>query len=213
MPASPHRNTLAIVQNSPGLFGEAGRLLGVAGEQEVTRTLDRLAPHSIVGKRIKVTRGDGSPAGDLDVVVCDPSSRALAVFEIKWHISADGNAEVYRLERAAIDKRKQVVRLRREIVEGSATVAWPHGWPDTGDFSWNWFVLTRDVLSTRDIDSDGVVLRSHQLLARTLRAGATVDDLVRLLRSPPMPPAAICETQWERIRYGDLTVEFEALVA
>jgi hypothetical protein len=213
MPASPHRNTLALVQTDPRLFGEAGRLLGVAGEQATLKTLDRLSPGALVTTRVKAKRSDGSPAGDLDVVVCDPRDRLLVVFEIKWHLAADGNAEVYRMERAATEKRTQVRRLRGEIESGTTRLEWPTGWPDTSGFAWRWFVLTRDVLATRKVTSDDVTLRSHQMLTRTLRRDASVTDLLDLLDDPPIPPDQLCATEWERIRYGDLRIDAEIIVA
>lgn len=213
MPASPHRNTLALIQTDPRLFGEAGRLLGMAGEHATLKTLERLSPEALVTTRVKAKRADGSPAGDLDVVVCDPRERLLVVFEIKWHLAADGNAEVYRLERAAIEKRAQVLRLRGEIESGTASLDWPGGWPDVSGFAWRWFVLTRDVLATREVATDEVTLRSHQMLTRTLRRDATVRDLLGLLDDPPIPPAQLCATQWERIRYGDLRIDAEMIVA
>lgn len=212
VPGAPHRNALAIVQSDPNLFGEAGRLLGMAGEHETLQTLDRMAKGTLVASRVKARRRNGDPAGDLDVVVCDPRDKLIAVFEIKWHIAADGNAEVYRMEGQAIEKRKQVERLRREVQGGDATVQWPAGWPDLTDFDWRWFVLTRDVLATRDIDTNQVVLRSHQLLSRTLRKGATLRQLIDLLESPPIPPVELCGTEWHRIRYGDLRVDAELLI-
>lgn len=213
VPGAPHRNMLAILQSHPSLFGTAGRLLGIAGEQATLETLDRLANGTLVASRVKATRPNGDAAGDLDVVVCDAVERLIAVFEIKWHIAADGNAEVYRMEGQAIEKRKQVERLRREVVGGQATVQWPTGWPDVADFEWRWFVLTRDVLPTRAIDTNGVVLRSHQLLSRMLRKGATVRQLVNLLDKPRTPPVELCGTEWRRIRYGDLRVDAELLIA
>ena len=213
VPGAPHRNTLAIVQSDPSLYGEAGRLLGSAGEHETLQTLDRMATGTLVASRVKASRHSGNAAGDLDVVVSDPRDKVIAVFEIKWSIAADGNAEVYRMERQAIEKRGQVERLRREIEQGDATVQWPTGWPDVSDFDWRWFVLTRDVLATQEIHTNQVVLRSHQLMTRTLRKGATVRQLLDLLESPPIPPVEICGTEWHRIRFGDIRVDAELLIA
>ncbi len=212
LPGAPHRNTLAIVQPDPSMFGEAGQLLGIAGEHATRKTFDRMAKGTLVASRVRVARCNGDAAGDLDVVVCDPRDKLIAIFEIKWHIAADGNAEVYRTEGQAIEKRKQVERLRREVDGGDAAVRWPADWPDVSDFDRRWFVLTRDVLATRDIDKNEVFLRSHQLLSRTLRKGATVRELVHLLESPPTPPVEFCGTEWHRIRYGDLRVDAELLV-
>jgi hypothetical protein len=90
---SPQRNLLAILQSDPSTFGEAGRLLGLAGEHSTVELLQRLRSDIAVTRRVKVLRADGSPAGDLDVVACDPSTRRTVVFEIRWGIAADGNAE------------------------------------------------------------------------------------------------------------------------
>ena len=211
MPTSPQRNALAAAQSDPNLVGQAGQLLGVAGERAVVELTTRMSADTAVATRVKVTRVNGTPAGDLDVVVSSSSQRLIAVFEIKWHIAADGNLEVYKAERAAVDKRKQVARLRGEIASGKATVTWPAQWPDVSGFAWRWFVLTHDVLPTREIEADGVTLRSYQLLSRTLRADSTVADLIGTLDHPPTPPAELCETEWDRFRYGDVPVEIEGL--
>lgn len=214
VPTSPQRNLLAVVQTDPSTVGEAGRLLGLAGERATRTLLRRLDPGILVADgRVRVRRPDGSPAGDLDVIACDPATRTAIVFEIKWGITADGNAEVYRVEKHAIDKRARVIALREEIENGRAKPRWPVGWPDMSNFKFRWYVLTRDVLATQHIDDSDVTIRSYQLLSRTLRAGATIRDLISTLDSPPMPPAELCQTQWERIRYGDLQVEIESLGA
>lgn len=76
-----------------------------------------------------------------------------------------------------------------------------------------WFILTRDVLPMRHVDDDGVTIRSLRLLQHTLRRGASMNDLFRALDEPPVPPAELTATSWDRIRYGDLTVEFEMVNA
>ena len=214
VPTSPQRNLLAVVQSDPSIVGEAGRLLGLAGEHTARTVLDRLGPGVLVaGSRIKVLRPDGSPAGDLDVVACEPATRTVVIFEIKWGIAADGNAEVYRAEREAVNKRAQVIALREEMNAARATPRWPVGWPDMTDYKFRWYVLTRDVLAMRHITDDDVTIRSYQLLSRTLRAGASLADLISALDSPPAPPMELCQSQWERFRYGDLKVEAESIVA
>lgn len=211
VPAAPHRNTLAIVQADPSLYGDAGRLLGLAGEKATLELFARLSDATLTASRLNVIRADGSTAGDLDVVLCDPVQRQVAIFEIKWHIAADGNAEVYKMEQAAIAKREQVKRLRHEIESGKATVRWPPGWHDTAGFELRWFVLTRDVLATQHVDDDLVTLRSHQLIRWALRDGATVGELIDLLDHPPKPPATLSHTRWVRVRFGDLRIDAEMI--
>lgn len=213
MPGSPQRNTLSIIQANPATFGEAGRLLGEIGERAVLETLSRMSEKTLVGKRIRAVRTNGQPAGDLDVVALDPRTGAAAIFEIKWHIAADGNEEVYRLERAAIEKRKQVARLRGEIEAGTASVLWPSDWPNVDMANARWFILTRDVLAMRSVSDDDVTLRSNQLLSRTLRKDATVGELIDALDNPPIPPPELLGTQWERMRYGDLRIDVEQILA
>lgn len=213
LPTSPQRNLLAIVQSEPSMAGEAGRLLGLAGERATLTVLRRLRSDALVASRVRVRRPNGSPAGDLDVVACDPATRTAVIFEIKWGIAADGNAEAYGAEQGAIQKRAQVIRLREEIDTGRAMPQWPAGWPDMTGYRLHWYVLARDVLAIRHIRDDDVTIRSYQLLSRTLHAGATIADLISALDSPPAPPIELCQTQWERIRYGDLEVEIESIVA
>jgi len=210
---SPHRNLLSIVQRDPSLFGEAGRLLGRAGERETALVLERLRDSCLLATRVKVRRANGDAAGDLDVVVCDPLTRQLAIFEVRWGISSDGNEEVYRTETAAIEKRAQVLKLRKAIESRSAAPVWPGEWPDVGDFTWRWFLLTRDVLPTREVDALGVTIRSVQLLRYTLKNAAGVSELLSALDNPPVPPASLLGTQWSRFRYGDITVEIEQINA
>jgi hypothetical protein len=68
LPTSPQRNLLAIVQSAPSMVGEAGRLLGLAGERAALTVLQRLRSDVLVARRVKVLRPNGSPAGDFDVV-------------------------------------------------------------------------------------------------------------------------------------------------
>lgn len=211
--SSPHRNLLSIVQRNPSLFGDAGRWLGLAGERETASLLKRLSHQSRLATRVKVLRRDGTLAGDLDVVVCDPQARLIAAFEVRWGISSDGNEEVYRVESGAIAKRGQVLNLRKAIESGSACPRWPNDWPDIAGFTWRWFLLTRDVLPTKEVDTNGVTIRSVQLLKYTLKSGASLAELLSLLDTPPSPPAELCRTHWSTFRYGEVKVEVELINA
>jgi hypothetical protein len=213
VPGSPHRNLLAIMQSTPSTVGRVGQLLGIAGERATLEVLRRMDHQTKFATRVKVVRPNGDSAGDLDVVAMDPHSGQVAVFEIKWHIAADGNAEVYRAESLAHVKRAQVLRLRGEIERAEAVPRWPQGWPTPDLARVRWFVLTRDVLAQRNVDADDVTIRSVQLIKRMLRQGAKVADLVSLLDDPPLPPRELRQTQWERIRYGDLRIEAEMILA
>lgn len=205
IPQSPHRNSISIVQADPGQFSRAGQLLGKAGEHAVETILERLDARVLVSRRVDVVRRDSTPAGDLDIVVCDTETSTGAIFEIKWHLGADGSAEVAKAEQAALSKRKQVVRLRDELRSGGASPRWPKDWPDVSDFSFRWFVLTNDVLVTREVDAEEVTIRSCQLLESMLKNGASLEELIRLLDDPPIPDF-FTETQWERFRYGDIRI-------
>lgn len=213
LPASPHRNTVSIVQQSPELFGRAGKLLGNAGENQLVETLGRMIDTTLVARRVLVKRPNGETAGDLDVVVCDPSEQQLASFEVSWRLPSDGNAESYKAAQLAIDKREQVRRLRSEIESGLAEPRWPSSWPDISTFNWRWYVVTRDVIPNPQDDSHVVGLSSERLLRYTLRKDATVGDLMTCLDSPPEPPDVFQETQWSRIRYGDLRIDIESIKA
>lgn len=214
VPTSPHRNLISILQADPGTFGSVGEALGRDGERTVLEVLtQRLRGGTLLRRGIKVKRETGGDAGNLDVVACDPDSRTVAIFEIKWNIAADGNTEVYRVEQAAIDKRTQVIRLRNEIRAGLAAPSWPLDWPDLAGYSFRWFILTRDVLVMREIDRDDIVIRSHQLIERTLQRNTSVDDLIRSLDSPPIPPTELMATQWDRVHYGDVRVDIEQIIA
>lgn len=213
VPSAPQRNLLANVQSNPSMVGDAGRILGRAGERATFETLKRMSEEVLLATRVEVQRGNGDAAGDLDVVVCDPASRAMAIFEIKWHLAVDGNAEFFRAASQAALKRAQVIRLRGELSSGAATVRWPADWPDVAGYTQRWFVLTRDVLPLQNVDDEEVTIRSLRLLQRTLRAGATLADLMKALDHPPVPPAELTATEWDWFRYGDLRVEVETVLA
>lgn len=213
MATSPQRNLLSVLQSDPDRFGAAGRELGDAGESAVMSVLARLDSRVRIDRRVKVVRDTGMPAGDFDVVAYDPVIGLAAVFEVRWGLTADGNREVYRVEADSWRKRQQVVKLRDEVVSGVATPQWPLGWDVTREVELRWFVLTRDVLTMRRVSEDGITIRSHQLLEKMLRKGSSLADLVSLLDNPPLPPAVLSETQWDRIRFGDFSVEIEHLNA
>ena len=210
VPASPHRNTLKILQMDRSNYGKIGDLLGTQGERALRRCLSRLSGRSLVESNVKVLRQNGDDAGDLDVVVCDPKDELLVVFEIYFPLAADGNFEVYRIEERAVEKQKrQQGRLRREIESGNAAVQWPNGWPKVSDFCWRWYVLTRDVLVAQHADDADGTIRSYQMLKNMLRKNASTKELIDLLDNPPTPP---CSTHWVRQEFGSLSVIAEMVV-
>ncbi|MBF6604137.1 MAG: hypothetical protein IVW53_14785 [Chloroflexi bacterium] len=212
IPSSPIRNLTALLQRDPASFGKAGNLLGLLGARTTAATLGRLSG-ARVETGVKVLRDGGSQAGDLDVVAYDPSEGTMVIFEVMWQIDPDGSAEVARSEERAHEKRAQVARLRSEMDGGQATARWPASWPDCSSVRARWFIVTPNVLPVRIVEPDGITIRSHQMLARMLRAGASVSDLIRLLDDPPHPPSELLQTQWKRVRYGDYRVEFDSIVA
>jgi hypothetical protein len=212
VPSSLHRNLIALLQHDHARFGEAGRQLGLLGARTTASTLGRLAG-AVLATSVKVLRPDGTHAGDLDVVAYDPVTREMAVLEVMWRIGPDGSAEVARCEEAAHAKRAQVSRVRGDIEGGLAAPRWPARWPDCIGSTTSWFILTPNVLPIQAVEADGITIRSHQMLASMLRDGASVSDLVRVLESPPLPPPELSRTRWERVRYGDYRVEFDAVGA
>jgi hypothetical protein len=213
IPSAPQRNLIAILQLDPTRAGEVGRLLGGAGEREVLSTVNRLDASILTTSRVKLRRKNGESAGDLDVVLCDPETATLVILEIKWHLPVDGNREVNRVEQDAIAKREQVVRVRGEMARGDAIPNWPADWPDVSNYRKRWFVLTRNVLPMRSVSVEEVTIRSNQLLSRTLRSGGSLADLIATLDHPPLTPPVTRKTQWETLRYGDLKVDLEMVVA
>jgi hypothetical protein len=212
VPSSPVRNFTALLQADPARFGRAGQELGALGARTTAATLTRLSG-ALVTTGINVIRQDRTRAGDLDVVVCDPAERTLAVFEIMWRIGPDGAAEVARAEEDAHTKRLQVARVRGEIESGNALPRWPTSWPDVSGYRTRWFILTPNVLPVRSVEPDETVVRSHQLLERTLPAGASVSALIDLMDEPPYPPAEITRTQWEVVPFGEYEVHFDVSMA
>ena len=80
VPASPYRNALRIMQTNGDLSGRLGNLLGEEGEKVVSDYLrQRMSDETLVTTRVSVKRA-GNDVGDLDVVVCDPHDKSLAIF-------------------------------------------------------------------------------------------------------------------------------------
>lgn len=208
VPSSPVRNFTALLQADPARFGRAGQALGALGARTTAETFGRLSG-ALVTTGINLIRPDRTRAGDLDVVVCDPVGRTLAIFEIMWRIGPDGSAEVAKVEEAAHAKRDQVARIRSDIESGRATPRWPADWPDVSGFATRWFILTPNVLPVRTVEGDETIVRSQQMLDRMLRDGSSVEDLIKLMDEPPYPPPEISETAWEQVTYGDYVIDFD----
>lgn len=212
LPGSPHRNTISIFTHRPELFGKIGKLLGDAGEDAVMGTLDRMCSDVLVARRVSVRRPDRSPAGDIDIAICEPATKMLVTFEVSWRLPVDGNAEFYKTAQIAHAKVDQVLRVMAEIGDGEATPIWPYDWPDPGSWRWRRYVITRDVIPNPRPDDHLVGLRSHQLMKYRLPADASVQDLISALDEFPTPPVPLLQTQWRRVRYGDLRFDVESLV-
>ncbi len=210
MPSALVRNLTARLQAEPGRFGEAGRLLGLAGSRTVAATLKARLDDAKVAERINVHDAEGRQLGDLDVVVLDPSAGELVVFEVLWGIGPDGSAEVARTEAKTREKRSQVQGLRAAIL-GEARVDWPHGWAVPPAATFRWFILTSNVLPTLPLDEDGVHVRSHRMLERFRWAGRTVADMVAALIRPPDPPRGLGQREWTTLRFGPYAIRIEHL--
>jgi hypothetical protein len=209
VPSNLTRNFTAVLQRDPRLFGPAGRQLGALGVSKLLDTLQRLAGAE-VATRVKVLRPNRSAAGDLDVVAYDREQQLMAIFEVMWQIAPDGSRETARVEALAAKKREQAAALRDEVARGEAIPRWPPNWSNAPDASLRWFVITPRVLPLR-ARAKGITIRSHQMLAYTLRRNATVADLIRLMDRPPYPPRELAKTTWRHLRYGQYTVEFDVL--
>jgi hypothetical protein len=209
IPSALVRNLTARLQAEPARFGETGRLLGLAGSRTVATTLRERLSRATVAERVNVYGSDGRQLGDLDVVVLDPTTSELVVFEVLWGIGPDGSAEVARTEARAHEKRSQVQGLRSAILDG-ARVDWPRGWAVPPPASFRWFILTSNVLPTLPLNDDGIYVRSHRMLARFRWAGPTVTDMVAALLSPPDPPGGLGRREWITMRFGpyDIRVEY-----
>jgi hypothetical protein len=210
IPSALVRNLTARLQAEPRRFGEAGRLLGLAGSRTVATTLRERLPRAKVAERVNVYDTDGRQLGDLDVLVLDPATSELVVFEVLWGIGPDGSAEVARTEAKAHEKRSQVQGLRSAIMEG-ARVDWPRGWAVPPPKTFRWFILSSNVLPTLPLNEDGIYVRSHRMLERFRWAGPTVADMVAALLSPPDPPGGLGRREWTTMRFGPYDIRIEYL--
>lgn len=205
-PGSPLRNLTSLLQLDPERFGDAGRALGRLGVDSVAETLARMAG-ATVATNVLLASPSGVRLGDLDVVVVDPSTRTMVVFEVLWQIGPDGAQEINRAVTKAQAKRDQVDRNRRHLMSGTGIARWPAGWPDVSDYAVRWYILTRDVLPVDTTRSD-TIIRSHQMLAWMLRADASIADLIDLLDDPPTPPKELSELHSATMKFGRWTVEW-----
>ncbi|MDE0132303.1 MAG: hypothetical protein OXM62_03150 [bacterium] len=205
---TPQRPMLEVLKTDAhrGLYGEIGNVLGDEGEDAVAELLAERMPNCKVGKRIRVTRKNGDDAGDLDVVLCSPSEKALVVFETKWGISVERSLDDD--GEALPVKRQQVRRLQREIGSEGTKVHWPIGWPNTSQFDWRWVVVTRYTFPEASGQQTHTPSTSHQQLKWTLPRGASIKDLLHLICNPPIPNFT---TRWETETLGQLEASVEVM--
>lgn len=211
-PGAVVRNFTARVQLDHTRFGEAGRQLGLLGSRTVAQTLRRRLVDVKVAERVKVFHRDGRQAGDFDVVVFEPATKQIVIFEVLWRISPDGSAEVNELERRAHEKRQQVNELR-DAVTGGAAARWPSGWDVPAEAAYRWFILTPSILPALPLDEGDVPVRSHRALASFRWPGTAVADMVDTLLHPPEPPSGLSETEWVQLRFGQFEVSVEIVRA
>jgi len=209
VPGAPLRNLVERVQADPSRAGAVGRRLGLVGSQTVAATLRQRLVRAKVAERIKVYDAGGRQLGDLDVVAFDEEAGELAVLEVLWEIGPDGSGQVARTESKANAKRDQVRRFRSALASG-ARVRWPPGWSVPATARIAWFILTPNVLPVTPLDADGILVRSHQMLARFRWGDSTVRGMVDALVDPPDPPTGLGGTEWHSLHYGpyDVRVEF-----
>ena len=210
-PGSPLRNLTVVLQQDFERFGRAGQALGRLGVETCADTLRRVAGCKLA-TNVYLTTPDGRRVGDLDVVVVDPANETMAVFEVTWQIAPDGSSEIGRVVDKAVAKRQQVARNRTHIESGQVRLALPAHWPDVLGYKKRWFILTRDVLPLGPTEDD-IVIRSHQVLAWMLRSDSTITDLFELLDSPPTPPEPLDILHESTIRYGDISVSWDQVIA
>lgn len=205
-PGSPMRNLTSLLQLDPARFGAAGTALGRLGVDSCVETLERVSGARLA-KNVRLVSPGGVRVGDLDVVLVDPSRRLMVVFEVTWQIGPDGAFEIGRALQKAADKRDQVAGNRAHLAQATAMARWPVGWPDVTGYATRWYVLTRDVLPL-DPPRDGIVIRSHQMLAWMLRLGASLGDLIGLLDNPPAPPVELAEMHQGQTKFGAYRIEW-----
>lgn len=211
MTSSPERNLLKASQADPQTYGRLGNLLGHEGEQKVARLVrEGMGSGTLCATRVNVRGGKGQDVSDLDVVVYSPHQNLLVVLEVKWHIGVDGAYEARTAERTTREKHARLDHVREEINQRTVKVAWPDSWPTVpADTKWRWYLLTNNVLPAQHRDSNGITIRSYQMLNHLLPVGFSARTLASLLDTPPTPQG--CFPRRNRLYFGPLTVDVETV--
>lgn len=204
--SGPERNALMLARQNAPIQGRLANDLGRYGSAQVAGLFEGY-PFK-VAKGIKLFRSNKSVAGDLDVVVLDPSDRVVLVFEVKWHLPVDGAREINAALARAMDGQRQARAIRAGLEAGHLRPRWPQGWPDPTGWHWHWFILTNDVLPVIDTMAEPEI-RSHQLLFHIVGRAAKDGGLRNVadrLREPPSPPAELCQLTTTESRFGSYLV-------
>ncbi|MFI1953186.1 hypothetical protein ACH437_15270 [Streptomyces xinghaiensis] len=175
---------LRSAAHDPRGFGRIGREQG----DRATAWAEwlRATPGTVVAERVTATRTDGRSAGDLDVVVVDPSSCVGLCLEIKWPIEALSLPEAMKVENWATSAAHQLDRLRAELRAGTATAHLPGDWPPFESIDWTWCVGTPQQLCLRPLPTPEM----HSTSLRYVQALETPSDLsalVGVLQKPDLP--------------------------
>ena len=75
--ADPEHDMLHLLRGTQS-YGRIANRLGKVGEKTAQEIADRMSGNIRIAHRVKAVRRDGNHAGDLDVVLCDPTEEALA---------------------------------------------------------------------------------------------------------------------------------------
>ncbi|MFI1563847.1 hypothetical protein ACH4ZX_12440 [Streptomyces sp. NPDC020490] len=165
-------------------FGRVGQNLGKRAKAWETWLAS--IPGVEARSNVRVRRGDGKPAGDLDVIAVDAENGLGLCLEVKWPVDAVTRREVEKVETLVTSAADQLGRVRDELQSGTAVATLPAGWPQLSELDMTWGVGTPQQLCLRPVSVQGICATSLRYL---LEAGdpPSLRSVVELLKHPDLP--------------------------
>ncbi len=208
-PIGIERLLLRAVASDPSRSGKLGQDLGRrAGEWG---QFLRGIPGVLVATDTKVKKPGGGRAGDLDVVVVDPSARVGLCLEVKWPIDAQSLGESMKVVEVIEKGARQLDRLRSFLATGEAVYDFPPGWPRLEDIEWTWGVGTPQQLYAAKLPVPDIHVTSLRYITQ-LPKPATLSQLISAITRPSWPQKDLhFEIRPMRTQIGRIWIEQETI--